>query len=141
MDFSYSDAIRKIVHVCADEMFPMLKGILIPQYTMALRFGDGRLTRKHIKHIVEQRTTEHKSLNEIKQLLDLVPETIMHHRLEIVNRNKKYPGSIIRACPFKDSGDWILVVMDAEVRKTRDVITVFISGPKYVHALQNKNSI
>ena len=122
-------------------MFPMPKGILIPQHTMALYFGDGRLTRRHIKHIVEQRTAEHKSADEIKHLLDLVPETIMHYQLGVENKNQKYPGSIVRARLIENSIDWIVVVMDAEVQKVRDVITAFKSGPGYIRALQNKNSI
>src|SRR5581483_9977148 len=82
-------------------MFNLEKGVPIAEPEQGIRIGDGFLTRKQVKHIVEQRKAEGKSLAEIKDLIDHIPATILECDFELSNRNLKYIGSIMRCKVFK----------------------------------------
>jgi hypothetical protein len=59
---------EKVLDACVDEMYPMEKGVFIDRpEEIVLQCGDGYLTRRQIKHIVENRKAERGSARDIKQ--------------------------------------------------------------------------
>jgi len=117
-------------------MYPMRKGIFVSRPNEAVTMKDGRLNRKQIKHIIEHRKAEKKSMAEIKAILDHIPETIADYDFEVMNLNPKYPGSVIRGKIFQERG--IVVVLDRKIETIRDVITAYLCSPKHLRRLKNK---
>jgi hypothetical protein len=118
------DLIRENFRTCVWEMYHMEKGAFIfdPDKEIA-RFGGCHITRRQVKHIIEQRKDEGKSAEEIVELLCLIPQATVNYNFEIPNRNLKYPGSVLRALVFPGKTSGIIVVLDKPMDGVRDVIT------------------
>ncbi len=130
--------IKNILHACVDEMYNMEKGAFIARPDEALHVGDGLLTRRQIKHIIEQRKAERKSAEDVKQILAWVPEVITAFDFEMTNWNQSYQGSIVRAKIFHEHDRGLVVVMDKKEYDKRGVITAHEYSPKHLHLLQKK---
>jgi len=120
----------KLFHLYVDEMYPMKKGELIADPDRGFRVGDGLLTRKRIKHIVEQRKAEGKSADEIKEIIDHIPDVIAAPDLELPNRNQKYPDGIMRFKAFQEWERAVVVVMDRKKGVTRKIIIAHLYSSK-----------
>lgn len=117
---------KKILEACVDEMCALEKGILIARPDeIILQCGDGYMTRRQLKHIVEQRKAELLSPEEIKRLLDLAQQVITGFDFETYNKNPRYSGSIMRIKVFKNQERSIAVVMDQKTQGGRAVITAY----------------
>lgn len=92
-------------------------------------------TRKHIKHIVEQRKAEGKSLEDIQHIIRHIPKTIVNFDFEIANPNQKYNGSVLRVKVFKKWGYGIVAAIDEEVDGRRDLITAYSCRSIYAYFL------
>lgn len=130
--------IKNILDACVDEMYGMEKGAFIARPDEAIPIGDGMLTRRQIKHIIEQRKAERKSAEEIKTVLALIPEAIVNPDFEVMNWNRAYRESIVRAKIFYETDRGVIVVMDRELRGKRNVITGYLCSPKRVSRIENK---
>ena len=130
--------IREILGSYVDEMYSLARGEFILDPEKTIYWHDGRITRRHAKHMIEQRKEERKSPKEIKELLMLSLEAIVNPDFEVPNTNERHPGSIMRVKIFEQGGDGVVVVMDKEVENYRDVITVFSRDPKGIRALKKK---
>lgn len=133
-----SNEIRKILQGYIDEMYPMEKGEPIYNMEQSFRIHDGRLSRRHIKHIVEQRKSEGKSTAEIKEMFDYIPSVVADFDFEIPNHNKKYPESILRFKVFQEFERGVVVVMDKKECNKRDIITVYFCSPKKIYLKKKK---
>lgn len=131
-------AFYKIFHAYVDEMYPLEKGIFIIDPDKDFRIGDGMLTRKQIKHIVEQRKAEGKSADEIKEIIDHIPSVIFAADFELSNRNPKYPGSVMRFKYFQEWEKGLAVVMDQKKGAVRKVITAHLYSSKKILLLRKK---
>jgi hypothetical protein len=119
-------------------MYPMEKGVLISDPNRGVRIGDSLITRKQIKHIVEQRKAEGKSIEEIKEIILDIPAAIMDFDFEVPNRNERYPGSLIRYKVFSGLERGIAVVVDKKVRRMRTVITAYLCSPAKIYKIKKK---
>lgn len=129
--------IRGALYARADEMYGLKKGVPISCPDAALSIGDCTFTRRQIKHIIEQRKAEHKSLDEVKKILDMIPEAILDCDFEIPNWNQTHKGSIVRAKTFQgDRG--IIVVLNEELYGSRGVITAHLCSPKHISLIKKK---
>ena len=128
----------EIFHSYVDEMYSMEKGVLIKNPYACTRIGDALLTRKQIKHIIEQRKTEGKSAEEIKEIIDHIPAAIMEFDFEILNSNPRYSGSSIRYKVFHESEQGIAVVLDKQAKDGRAVITSYLCSPAKIFKIQKK---
>lgn len=127
-----------LFHSAVDEMYPMDKGALIIDPNKGMRIGDGEITRKQMKHIVEQRKAEGRSLQEITGIVDYIPCVIIDFDFEIRNHNGKYPGSVIRYKVFQEWEQGIAVVMDEQSKNTRKVITAYLCSPAKIYKIREK---
>jgi hypothetical protein len=128
------------LNACVDEMYGINKGmpILRPNEDV-FRVGNVRATRKQIKHVIEQRKADGKSVEEIKKILSYLPAAIADFDFEIPNGNPKYPGSVMRIKVFKGWGYGLAIVLDREMyRETcgkRDLITAYPHQPIFAYSL------
>src|ERR1700733_6087684 len=120
--------LQKVLHAYVEEMYPMEKGVFIAEPGYVLRVGDCRISRRQIKHIVEQRKAEHKSLEEVAEIVCLIPEVIFGFDFEMPNYSQKYPESIIRAKIFAEREQGVVIVMDKK-QAMRDLITAHLYSP------------
>ena len=129
---------KKFVDTCVDEMYPMEKGVAIFDFQASFHIYDGRLSRRQIKHIIEQRKSEGKPKIEIKNLFYDIPETIMHADFEMPNTNLRYPGSIMRLKAFNTSRDGVIVILDKKTNQARDIITAFSRSSERISTMKKK---
>lgn len=132
------DKIRETLHSYVDEMYFLEKGVFVDDFEKAFRFGDGSLNRRQVKHIVEQRKAEMKSIEEIKEIFDYIPVAVAHFDFETPNHNPKYPGSVLRYKIFQELEKGIAVVMDKKKGGKRDIITAYLCSPKKIYLKQKK---
>jgi hypothetical protein len=117
---------KEALYACIDEFYLTGKGIFIERPDeIILQCGDGYMTRRHLKHIVEQRKDDHHTSEEIKKMLDDVSNIIQNFDFEIANSNRKYPGSVLRVKVFKSRERGAVVVMDAPINAKRPIITTY----------------
>lgn len=122
--------IRVALNACVDEMFPMDKGIIIEYPNEEVfRIGDVRTTRKQIKHVIEQRKTDGKSIDEVKKIFAYLPIAIADSDFEILNPNQTYSESVMRVKMFKGWRHGIAIVLDKEINDWRDFITAYPQRP------------
>jgi hypothetical protein len=137
MDYALNfEKTQKILHAYVDEMYFLEKGVFVPDFEKIISFADGRFSRRQIKHIIEQRKAEGKSINNLKHLMDCALEALREPDFVLLNTNQSHPGSIMRVKFFEMEKTGVVVVMDAEIKKCRDVITAFsrdIKGIKRLH--------
>jgi hypothetical protein len=133
-----SDFIRRVLCTYVDEMYPMERGVFIADPQKTLLIGDCRISRRQIKYVVEQRKAEHKSLKEVIEIINLIPETISTSDFEGPNYSPKYPRSIIRAKVFSEWEQGMVVVLDQERAGARDLITAHLYSPDNMDALRKK---
>ncbi len=119
-----------------DELFSSKKGSTITNPNESFTFGDGKITRKQMKHIIEQRKLEGKTPEEIKIIFSKIPEVIENPLLEYPNTSSNYPGSIVRIQKFDDLGGGVAVILDKG--EIKDVITAFTKRESEVNRLKNK---
>ena len=55
------ESFRKIIRTYVDEIYPLETNVSFPEPEKSLDFGDAYLTRKRIRHIIEERKKEGKS--------------------------------------------------------------------------------
>ncbi len=127
----------KIFGECVDEFFPLEKGVKISDPRKAFLFCDARITRKQIKHIVEQRKSDGKSPGEIKTLFCHMLGAIEDFDFELPNRNPRHIGSIMRIKIFRQ-GDGVIIVMGKMKGGLHDLLTVFIRNSKGIKTLVKK---
>jgi hypothetical protein len=132
------DKIRKTLRDYVDEMYFLEKGVFVDDFEQAFRFGDGSLNRRQVKHIIEQRRAEMKSIDEIKEIFDYIPVAVANFDFEMPNQNKKYPGSVLRFKIFQELERGIAVVMDKKKGNKRDIITAYLCSPKKIYLKQKK---
>jgi hypothetical protein len=65
----YFEKFYEILHAYVDEMYLLEKDALIVDPERGVKIGDDVLTRKQVKHIIEQRKAEGKSAKEIKEII------------------------------------------------------------------------
>jgi len=128
----------KNFHSYVEEMYAMEKGVLIINPDKGVRIGDSILTRKQLKHIVEQRKAEGKLADEIKEIIDYIPAAITEFDFEIPNPNPRYPESTIRYKVFQGWERGIAVVIDKKAKRGRDVITSYLCSPAKIFKIQKK---
>ena len=111
---------------CVREMYSLGNGehIVHPDKVI-FQLKDIQITRKQIKHVIEQRKAEGKSADEIRCIISYIPKTIIDFDFEIINQNQKYAGSILRVKVFKKWGCGMVVAIDKEVDGRRDLITAY----------------
>jgi len=129
---------KKILHAYTDEMYLLEKGAFVVDFEKAIVFEDGRLTRKQVKHIIEQRKAERRSSDAIKRLLYRALETLREPDFVLPNTNQRHPGSIMWVKFFEKEKMGVVVVMDAESQKRRDVITAFFRDAQGIRRLHKK---
>jgi hypothetical protein len=135
------DEIKKALHACVGEFYLLEKGAIIQDPNADIRIGDCRITRRQIKHVVEQRKAENKSLEEVAQVINLIPEVILKPDFEAQNYSQKYPGSVIRAKTFTTLDQAMVVVLDEKHKKFRDLITAHLYSPDKMDLLKKKLNI
>src|ERR1700733_382571 len=128
----------KTVYPYVDEMYRMEQGVLIIQPNKDVRISDALLTRKQIKHIVEQRKAEGKLIEEIKEIIEHIPAVVTAPDLELPNKNPKYPASVMRFKIFEEWERGLVVVMDRKKGATRKVITAHLYSRTRIRSLQEK---
>lgn len=132
------EAIRKILHAHTEEMYIMERGVFIARPEEKIRFGDAILSRKQTKHIVEHRKSEGKTIADIKEVFDHLPQTVIDPDFEVPNLNPKYPESVVRVKVFAEWERSVVVVLDKKNNGTRDVITAYVCSPKHAYLLKKK---
>jgi len=130
--------IRKILHKWVDEMYPMEIGTYISELEKRVAMGDGYLDRKQVKHVIEQRKEEGKTIEELKFLFDEVVRTMGRYDFETPNTNPRYPGSVMRIALLGEYGDGTVVVMDEKRGNVRKIITAFRRDAPGIKALKKK---
>jgi hypothetical protein len=117
---------KQALYACVDEFYLLEKGVFIERPDeIVLQCWDGYMTRRKLKHIVEQRKEDHHPAEDIKRMLDDASIIVKNFDFETVNPNKKYPGSIIRVKVFKSRERGAIVVMDAPIYEKRPIITTY----------------
>jgi len=138
--YFHFNEIRKILRACVDEMYPMEKGMFVVNSNEIIQFLDVRFSRRVVKHIVEQRKADGKSIPEIKNMFDDVLLAIARFDFEMPNPNQRYPGSILRI-KVLDERRGIVLVMDEQSRGGRDVVTAHPYRPVYIARLLKKKKL
>lgn len=83
------------------------------------------ISRRAIKHIVESRMKDGLKTDQIDHLFKKAPETILFPEIEYLNKQEKYPGSIIRGKFDNTTQQGIMVLLDKENGSIRDIITLY----------------
>jgi hypothetical protein len=117
---------ESILSACVDEMYHLEKGIFIhrPDEIIA-RCGDGHITRRQVKHVIEQRKADGATPEEVKLILHHVPQTIIKPDFQVSNSNLRYPDSVIRVKVFRSWKHGLMVVLDKETDSGRGLITTY----------------
>jgi hypothetical protein len=124
----------------AVEFYWLERGAPISDPRTGFLFQNIILRRQSIKHVVEQRKAEGKSIEEIKQLFFGTLETIKNFDFEILNTNQAdYPGSVMRVKTFEEWKRGVIVVLsDQNDISKRIFITSFPCREKRISLLQKK---
>jgi hypothetical protein len=137
MDYEFNArAIQIALNACVNEMYDTDKGmpILRPDEEIFC-VRNVRATRKQVKHIIEQRKADGKSIEEIKMIIGYLPILITNPDFEIFNPNQTHPGSVMRVKMFKMWQYGVVVVLDREMNDLRDLITAYPQRPISVYFL------
>ena len=111
------------------EFFTTAPKTTISDPTSSFLFGDTRLTRQQVKHIVEQRVAEGKTAKEVSSMMERLPEVVQYPTLEYPNNSLKYPNSFRRARFYPELNKGIVVILDNKTGEIHDVITAFSNRP------------
>ncbi len=94
-----------------EEFFPMRKGEMIYNPAEEILLAENiKIRRMGLKHIVESRREDGYSLEEIKNMMSRVIETMLSPGLDIANTNNKYPNSRIVGKLHLHEGRALLVI-------------------------------
>lgn len=108
-----------------EEMYPMKKGVFIldPEDKIQLSF-DVSISRRALKHIIENRKDNTYSMNRIKNMIDRIPIALNQPDFDVLNtKNQKY-NSFISGKIFSEEKEGLMIVYVIE-GKTKCVITAF----------------
>jgi hypothetical protein len=130
---------ENILNACVDEMYHLEKGIFIARPDeVIVRCGDGHITRRQVKHVIEQRKADGATPEEVKLILHHVPAVIIKPDFQVPNLNPRYPDSIIRVKVFKSWERGVITVLDREADNGRGLITAYSCRPTYAYFFQLK---
>lgn len=118
----YTDIVSQI-----DKFYDLEKGVDIENPNGRIFLTDNAsLSRKVLKHIVEERKTKDGlSSGQIAYLLEKAPNAISNPEIEFINKNPSYPESIVRGKYDKKTDQGIMVVLDKATGEVREIINLF----------------
>jgi hypothetical protein len=110
---------------CVREFYLLEKGavILNPQYGVII--GNAFFSRKSIKHIVERRKDEGKSVEDILMIFEGIPRVIEYPEFIIKNDSLNYPNSIAQGIFFEELNRGIVVILSDFIQEKRHLITAY----------------
>lgn len=115
------------------ELYSLETGAVISEPNKKLRFGDVFFTRRQIKHVIESRKAEGRSVEYIIDLFLFGLAIINDFDFSIPNTDQKsYPGSIMR---IKNNA---IIILDREEQGRRAVITLFVRNARSIKMLKKK---
>lgn len=77
-----------------------------------------QFTRRSLKHFIESRTSQNRSLVDIRYLLERVGEVIDRPELKISNpKQSKHPGSLLLGRFYPQEGKAVMVVLESGKEK------------------------
>ncbi len=115
--------IRKIFHAYIDIAYSF------PE----LCFGDAWFPQERILHVIKRRKEDGRTVEEVKQLFDQIPNAVVNFDFEIPNKNQKdYSGSVMRV-----RAD-VVVVVNKKIGPAREIITAFSRSPRGIKSLKKK---
>jgi hypothetical protein len=132
---------NKIINEYIEEFFPMRKGEFILNPTRMISFSPGILiSRKAIKHIVEQRSLiDRFDERAIKLLFQIARDAIMDPQIIAKNNNVKYPNSKLLGRFDSELNKGIMVVLEDAMERERSIITIFCKEARQFRKMQKNN--
>lgn len=117
---------EELLRACVDEMYGLDKGDHITDPDeVVFQLKNVYVTRKQIKHVIEQRKAEGRSLEEVREVVGNIPKTISNFDFEMVNSNQKYAGSVLQIKVFNKWERGMVVVLDKEMYGRKSLITAY----------------
>ncbi|HEU0081197.1 MAG TPA: hypothetical protein VFQ72_04250 [Candidatus Paceibacterota bacterium] len=114
------------------EMYPLDKGVLIARPIDDIRLGHRvSISRRALKHIIEERKADGYSLDKIYRLLVRVLRAVRRPGLIAKNLNKKYPNSIVFGRSFTLTKEYAVVICEPEGESFRIINAFYRSKSKY----------
>jgi hypothetical protein len=110
---------------CVLVFYVLEKGFVIPDPYVGFILGQVFISRKSIKHIVERRKDEGKSLEEILKIFERIPRVIERPEFITKNDSLNYPKSITQGLFFEELNRGIVVILSDFIQEKRHLITAY----------------
>jgi hypothetical protein len=107
------------------EFYLLEKGFIIPDLYSGIIVGHVFISRKSIKHIVERRKDEGKSLEDISVIFERIPKVIRCPEFIVKNDSSNYPNSIAQGVFFGELNRGIVVILSDFIQEKRHLVTVY----------------
>ena len=116
---------KKLIRVIG-EFYRLDSGEIIKNPSDHIYFSSNvRITRRGLKHILEERKTDRYSLGDIKIMFFRVKEVFASPDLWIKNTNEKYADSYISGKLYTEDKEALLIVHHCVDGVSVDIITMF----------------
>ena len=115
---------------CVREFYVLEKGSSILDPYSGFTFGQVFISRKSIKHVVERRKDEEKSVAEILKIFERIQTVIKYPKFTIKNDSLNYPKSIAQGLFFKELNRGIIVILSDFIQEKRHLVTAYTKKPR-----------
>lgn len=107
------------------EFYLLEKGFIISDPYSGITIGNVFLSRKSIKHIVERRKDEGKSVEDILMIFERIPKVIEYPEFTINNDSLNYQNSIAQGVFFEELNRGIVIILSNFTQEKRHLITTY----------------
>ncbi len=119
--------------------FGLPKGHRISHPNIKMFIDDAvRISRRAIKHIVEERRDDTYTIAQIQGMFTKILETVHNPDFSISNNNKKYPGSFMTVKSYQKLNNMLVVVQNKNSSGVA-IITVFFRQYRHYKKMKAKS--